>query len=69
MNLFVKNKDTYHMYLDKVVLHIFCIVFLWIVITSIMTFIEAPSYMYTPYLYFTTMLFIFNLFLVKEPDL
>ena len=57
------------MYLDKVVLHIFCIVFLWIVISSIMSFIEAPSYMYTPYLYYTTMMFIFNLFLVKEPDL
>jgi hypothetical protein len=57
------------MYLNKVVLHMFCIVFLWILITSIMAFIGAPTYTYTPYLYYTTMLFFLNLILVKEQDL
>ena len=69
MNLFVKNKNTYHMYFDKVVLYLFCIVFLWVIITSIMSFIEVPLDMYTPYLYYITMLFIFDLIITKQEDL
>ena len=57
------------MYFDKVVLYLFCIVFLWVMITSIMTFIEVPSDMYTPYLYYITMLFIFDLIITKQEDL
>ena len=57
------------MYLDKLVLYIFFIVLLWVIITSIMTFIQVPIVYYSIYLYYITILFIFDLLIVKEPDL
>ena len=57
------------MYFDKVVLYLFFVVFLWVLITSIMSFIKVPSDMYTPYLYYTTMLFVFDLIITKQEDL
>jgi len=57
------------MYLDKFVLYIFFVVLLWVIITSVMTFIQVPVAYYSIYLYYITMLFIFDLLIVKEPDL
>ena len=57
------------MYLDKLVFYILLIIIIFVVVTSIMTFIKVPSYIYTPYLYFSILLFICDLIIVEEPEL
>ena len=57
------------MYLDKLVFYILLIIILFVVVTSIMTFIKVQSYEYTPYLYFCSLLFICDLIIVQEPEL
>ena len=57
------------MYLDKLVFYILLIIIIFVAVTSIMTFIKVPAYVYNPYLYFCILLFMCDLIIVKEPDL
>jgi len=54
---------------EKLLLYILYVIVIFVIVTSIMTFTEVPYHVYTPYLYFAMFLFIFDLILVKEPDL
>ena len=57
------------MYLDKVFLHILYIIIIVVLVTSIMSFIKLPSYVYNPYMYFYCVLIVFDLFLVPQSNL
>jgi hypothetical protein len=57
------------MHVDKIILYILIIIIIVVIVTSIMSFIQIPAYVYTPYLYFCILLFIFDLLLVPQPDL
>lgn len=57
------------MHVDKIILYILYSIIIIVCVTSIMSFIQIPSYVYTPYLYFVILLFIFDLILVQQPDL
>ena len=57
------------MYLDKVFLHILYIIIIVVLVTSIMSFIKMPAYVYNPYMYFYIVLIIFDLFLVPQSNL
>jgi hypothetical protein len=57
------------MHIDKILLYILSSIIIIVVVTSIMTFIQIPANVYTPYLYFCVLLFIFDLILVPQPDL
>jgi hypothetical protein len=57
------------MHVDKILLYILLSIILIVVVTSIMTFTQVPVGVYTPYLYFCVLLFIFDLILVPQPDL
>ena len=54
---------------DKLLLYTLYSIVIIVIVTSIMSFIQIPSYVYTPYLYFCVLLFIFDLILVPQPDL
>jgi hypothetical protein len=57
------------MHVDKILLYILYSIIIIVIVTSIMSFIQVPAYIYTPYLYFCILLFIFDLILVPQPDL
>jgi len=57
------------MHVDKLIRYILYTIVIFVMVTSIMSFVQVPSYVYTPYLYFGVLLFIFDLILVPQPDL
>jgi len=57
------------MHVDKIFLYILYSIIIIVIVTSIMSFIQVPAYVYTPYLYFCILLFIFDLLLVPQPNL
>ena len=57
------------MHVDKIFLYILYSIIIIVIVTSIMSFIQVPTYVYTPYLYFCILLFIFDLLLVPQPNL
>ena len=57
------------MHVDKIIRYILYTIVIFVIVTSIMSFVQVPSYVYTPYLYFGVLLFIFDLILVPQPDL
>ena len=57
------------MHSDKLLRYLLYSIVIIVIVTSIMSFVQVPSYVYTPYLYFGVLLFIFDLILVPQPDL
>jgi hypothetical protein len=57
------------MHVDKLLRYILYSIIIIVIITSIMSFIQVPSYTYTPYLYFCILLFVFDLILPPQPEL
>jgi hypothetical protein len=55
--------------LDNIVLSALYIITVVVFTTSIMSFIKVPTYKYNPYLYFAIALIVFNLILVRQPNL
>ena len=57
------------MHVDKILLYILASIIIVVVVTSIMSFIQVPTNVYTPYLHFCILLLMFDLILVPQPDL
>jgi|LakMenE18May11ns_1017448.scaffolds.fasta_scaffold8666947_2 hypothetical protein len=57
------------MHVDKIIRYLLYSIIIFVVVTSIMSFVQVPSHEYTSYLYFCILLFIFDLILVPQPDL
>lgn len=57
------------MHVDKLLRYTLYIIIIIVIVTSIMTFTQVPSYLYTPYLYFCILLFVFDLILPPQPEL
>ena len=57
------------MHVDKIIRYLLYSIIIFVVVTSIMSFVQVPSHEYTSYLYFCILLFIFDLILVPQPAL
>jgi hypothetical protein len=54
---------------NKFFLYMLYIIIIFVIVTSIMSFIRVPFYIYNPYLYFIVVLFIFDLILIPQTNL
>jgi hypothetical protein len=55
--------------LNKLLLYILYTITILVIVTSIMSFIDVPFYVYNPYIYYIVMLFVFDLILIPQTNL